>query len=103
MIVVYRSSAFLWRTIGSRIVTTRTFALVNLLAQRQLGRDAHVVPEFVPWFGDADPVVREAERLLSSPEVAERQRQELEAVVEPLRQGGAAGRAATIATALLQN
>ena len=58
MLVVYKLSPITWHGFGRWMVRTRTFALVNLLCE---GR-RHIVPEFVPWFGDPDPVAEKSDR-----------------------------------------
>ena len=97
MVVVYRANRPLWETLGRRIITTRTFALVNLLHPRR----EHVVPEFVPWFGDPRPVADAAISLLTDPAARADQRARLAEVVDPLRGGGAGERAARMALALM--
>jgi lipid-A-disaccharide synthase len=69
--------------IASWLVRTRTFSLPNLVSEwAGLGR---AVPELVPHFGKVGPVVHEVDRILRSPEVAERQRQVLGEVVARFR------------------
>ncbi len=69
--------------IASWLVRTRTFSLPNLVSEwAGLGR---AVPELVPHFGKVGPVVQEVDRILRSPEVAERQRQVLGEVIARFR------------------
>lgn len=89
MVVVYKVSA-LTGLIARRLVTTRLFAMVNLISGRQ------VVPEliqerFVPW-----ALETELRTLLDSPEARERQRKDLAGVQARLGPGGATDRAAEI-------
>jgi lipid-A-disaccharide synthase len=90
MVVVYRGSRMLWHTAFRWMIRTRTFALVNLLA----GREARIVPEFVPWFGPVDDVVACMNALLDDPEALRRQRQALRELVDTLDHPGASRKVA---------
>jgi lipid-A-disaccharide synthase len=69
--------------LASWLVRTRTFSLPNLIAEwAGLGR---AVPELVPHFGKVEPVVHEVDRILRSPDLAERQRLVLGEVVARFR------------------
>jgi lipid A disaccharide synthetase len=71
MVVMYNMSR-LSVLVAGLLVRTRTFTLPNLLSEwAGLGR---VVPELVPHHGQVEPVVRQLDTLLSSEEVAGRQR-----------------------------
>jgi lipid-A-disaccharide synthase len=66
MAIVYKSNPLPWYLLGQFLVDTRTFTLPNLIA---LGRalpttDQHVVREFVPFWGDVQPIVSELSRLV---------------------------------------
>jgi lipid-A-disaccharide synthase len=97
MVVVYRGNRLLWETLGKRIVKTRTFSLVNLLHPQR----RRVVEEIIPWSGEPRPVVAAARKLLDDPGAMERQRRELAAVVDPLRNAAAGKAAAAMALRLL--
>lgn len=99
MVVVYRASRFLWHALGRHIVKTRTYGLVNLLHPER----RHVVPEFIPWFGDPAPVADAALSMLRDPAALAAKRAELAAVVDPLRHRGAGANAAAIAMELLND
>lgn len=71
MVAFYKSSRLLYWAIARWIVSTRFFTLPNLIA----GREA--VPELIPHFGDAAPLIAAARGLLDDPEAMERQRQDL--------------------------
>lgn len=80
MVVMYNFSRLL-HALGRRLVTTRTFSLPNLIAESQgLGR---VVPELVPHFGQAGPVVDALEPLLIDETARRRQAADLEMVARP--------------------
>jgi lipid-A-disaccharide synthase len=89
MVVVYRvapSTAWIVR----RLVHTRLFAMVNVLA------DKEVVPELIQDSFTPERVVRETERLLQSAEAREAMRREFALVREKLGPPGAIERAAGI-------
>ena len=65
MVVLYNIEKWSWLLVGRHLVDTRTFSLPNLIGESVgLGR---VVPEFVPHFGDADPVFEAVNQLASDP------------------------------------
>lgn len=94
MVVVYRvapSTAWIVR----RLVHTRFFAMVNVLAGRE------VVPELIQDAFTPERVVREAERLLQSVEARETMRREFAMVREKLGPPGAIDRAAAIIAGMI--
>ena len=98
MIVVYRINPLLWHAGGRWLIKTRTFALVNLLANQP----QHIVPEFVPWFGSNDRVADCALDLLRNPEKLAAQRQRLLSLIQMLNRPGASLNAAKIAMQMMQ-
>ena len=58
MVVMYQSNRWMWHLVGRWLIRTRFLSLPNILASRQL------VPEFMPYFTDIEPIVKEAESLL---------------------------------------
>lgn len=80
------------------MVKTRTFALVNWLHPRR----EHVVPEFIPWFGDAAPVAQKVLEWLGDPQRLAQQRAAQAAVVDPLRRKGASANAAGIVVQMIE-
>jgi lipid-A-disaccharide synthase len=94
MVVVYRvapSTAWIVR----RLVHTRFFAMVNVLAGRE------VVPELIQDAFTPERVAREAERLLQSVEARETMRREFAMVREKLGPPGAIDRAAAIIAGMI--
>ncbi len=87
MIIVYKSSPLLYMLLARWVLSTEFLTLPNLVAGRE------VVPEFVPHFGQHEPIVAEALRIIDSPEIASRQRGELGRIVEQFA-GHHAGREA---------
>ena len=96
MVVTYRMSPGVVR-LGRWLMTTDTFALVNLLAP---GR-THIVPEFIPLTGSPRPVVECALELLRDPAQLEAQRSRLATLVGTLDHPGASDNVARIAMGLM--
>ena len=88
----------LWHTVGRWLIKTRTFSLVNLLAD---GRE-HIVPEFVPWYGSNQPVADLAIDFLRRPEKLAEQRGKLRELVRKLDHPGASRNVARIAMGLME-
>ena len=97
MLVVYRVTPFMWHAAGRWLVRTRTFALVNLLNE---GRK-HIVPEFVPWFGEAETVAEPAIRFLCNPAERAAQVDQLEKLISSLDKPGASMNVAKLAMGML--
>ncbi|MEO1584964.1 MAG: hypothetical protein AAFR96_10395 [Planctomycetota bacterium] len=76
MIVVYKSSPVFYHLVGRWLVSAPYFTLPNLIAGRE------IVPEFVPHFGDAEPIVEMASRMIEDEGLLARQRSELRRVAE---------------------
>jgi lipid-A-disaccharide synthase len=76
MLIVYKSSPVFYNLVGRWLVSTPFFTLPNLIAGRE------IVPEFVPHFGDAEPIVQMASRLIEDETLLERQRSELRKVAD---------------------
>lgn len=78
MVVVYKSGIMdrvIYTLARDVLFTTDHFTLPNLIAGRE------IVPELVPHFGDAEPIVRHASDLLESADLSETQRSDLRSVV----------------------
>jgi lipid-A-disaccharide synthase len=71
MVIVYKSSRWFYEFVGRWIVSTPFFTLPNLIAGRE------IVPELVPHFGDAEPIVERVSRLIEDDAAASRQIEEL--------------------------
>jgi lipid-A-disaccharide synthase len=95
MLVVYRLNPLLWHGVGRWMMRTRTFALVNLLA------NTHLVREFIPWFGDPVPVADAAIDLLRHPAKLAEQRERLANLVRTLDRRGASLNVARLALQLM--
>ncbi len=98
MIVVYRGSPILWHLLGRWLVRTRTYSLVNLLADAH----HHIVPEFVPWYGSNEPVAQAAIDFLQHPEKMEAQTRQLKELIRSLDKPGASMNTARLALDVLE-
>ncbi len=87
-VVILRIGPVLWKLVGWWLVHQRPMCLVNILAGKV------VVPEFMPWYGSAEPVVEKVLELLADPEGLARTSQRLLEITEPLKRPGTADRAA---------
>lgn len=96
MVVFYTSNPILYYAVARWLLSTRYFALPNLIAGQE------VVPELIPHFGPGGPIADAAERLLDSSQAMEKQRGELRRVVERFGTGHAAAAAADAIIDLLE-
>lgn len=97
MVVVYRLSAFT-AALARRLVHTRTFAMVNLIAGRK------IVPELIQHDFTPARVAAEVRRLLEDPALVRQMKNDLAGIRTKLGSGGAIERAAdAIARLLLEN
>ena len=97
MVVVYRGNRVLWHLVGRWVIQTRTYSLVNLLNDSH----EHIVPEFVPWYGNPVPVAEKAMEYLRHPEKLAEQRRRLKGLVRSLDKPGASKNVALLATELM--
>lgn len=95
MVVVYRVSG-LTALIARRMISTRLFAMVNLI----LGRTA--IPELIQEKFTAEALRAEVSGLLNSPEAREQQKRDLAQVRDKLGRGGAIERAADVIAEMLR-
>jgi lipid-A-disaccharide synthase len=95
MVIMYQSSRLLWHLVGRWLVTTPRLSLLNILAGRTM------VPEFMPYFGSIDPIVRTCEKLLAEPSELARISAELLRLVEPLAAKNASEQVALLAAEML--
>ncbi len=102
MVIVYAGSRLFWHGVARHIVRARTFGLINLLASdgRLDGRDL-LCPEFIPWFGPTEPVVRAMLELIRDPALRSRQRGQLQSVIQKIGRPGASDRVAALTLDLL--
>ncbi len=71
MVVMYNINRWTWVLIGKHLMRTKTFTLPNLISEAQgMGR---VVREFVPHFGQVEPVRAAVHELLTQPTVRQTQ------------------------------
>jgi lipid-A-disaccharide synthase len=95
MVIMYQSSRILWHLVGRWLVTSRHLSLVNILSGKEL------VPEFMPYFGSIDPILRAIERLLEDRDELARMSKSLAKLTEPLAGKKAREEVARIALEML--
>jgi len=96
MVIMYQSSRILWHLIGRWLVKTKYLSLVNILAGKEL------VPEFMPYFGSIEPVVRSIELLLENTDKLAQISGELIKLVEPLAEKKACEEVAKMVVEMLR-
>ncbi len=88
MVIFYKKSNPLLFLLARAVLSTKHYALPNVVANRR------IVPEFVPHFGSARPIVDAAWGLITSPEEVARQQHDLRESLAPFRGRRAAQAAA---------
>lgn len=78
MVVLYNVNRWSWHFVGRWLVHTRTFSLPNLVGE-SIGL-GHVVPEFMPHFGQVEPVVNALDTLIGDDQAHEAQRTGLSSI-----------------------
>jgi lipid-A-disaccharide synthase len=108
MIVVYYGNPLAWNLLGRWLIKTRTYVLVNLLgadptlaSSGRVTREMHLVPEFIPWYGDTAGVAAYATDLLQHPEKLAAQKAKLAQLVLKLHHSGASMNVAKMAMEML--
>ncbi len=79
MVVFYKKANPVLFLMAKAVLSTRVFSLPNVLAR---GR---IVPEFIPHYGGAAPLVQAANTLLSDPNAVQQQLRDIQRVLEPFR------------------
>lgn len=97
MLVVYRINPLMWHLVARWLVRTRTYSLVNLLADTK----QHIVPEFIPWFGSPDAVGRTAVEYLKDPRKLAEQVEDLTRLIRALDKPGASTNVARLAMGMM--
>jgi lipid-A-disaccharide synthase len=95
MVVMYQTNRILWQLGGRWLVHPKFFALVNLLADREL------VPEFMPYFPSIEPIVRTIDDLLQDRDLLTQTSNEMIDMVEPLTQKKASEEVARVVIEML--
>jgi lipid-A-disaccharide synthase len=75
MVIFYKKSNPFLFLLARLVLSTRTFSLPNLIARRR------VVPELIPHFGGAGPIVKQVRKLIDRPGLAAQQRKALDEIV----------------------
>ena len=76
MVIVFKTGRLFYELFAKWLLTAPFFTLPNLIAGRE------IVPELVPHFGDAEPIVQEATRLIEDESYAQQQRDDLGKVTQ---------------------
>lgn len=97
MLVVFRVNPLLWHLFGRWLIRTRTYSLVNLLADAR----RHIVPEFIPWFGSPDRIAATAVEYLRNPRKLAAQVEQLTHLISTLDQPGASMNVAKLAMKMM--
>ncbi len=95
MVVMYQTSRVLWKLLGQWLVHPKFFALVNLLADREL------VPEFMPYFTSIEPIVQRVDGYLQDHRLLARTSNDLIDMVEPLTRKKAGAEVARVVVGML--
>jgi lipid-A-disaccharide synthase len=95
MVVMYQTNRILWKLVGWWLVHPKFFALVNLLADREL------VPEFMPYFTSVKPIVRRIDGYLRDRDLLARTSNDLIDMVEPLTRKNASEEVARVVLGML--
>jgi len=95
MIVMYNANRRLYQLIGRWLISTKFLSIPNILAGRQ------IVPEFMPYYRNVDPIAATAGEWLSTPATLARVRAELRDLIQPIVKPGAAANAAAELASIL--
>jgi lipid-A-disaccharide synthase len=94
MVTMFNANPVLWHGIGRWLINTRTFTLPNLISESLgIGR---AVPEFVPHFGQVEPIVDALEPLLANAAARQKQERMIDQLIAPFH-GHACGKEAAAA------
>jgi lipid-A-disaccharide synthase len=80
MVVFYNVRPWAWRLLGRWLIKTRTFSLPNIMAEASGWPER--VPEFVPHFGAAPPLVKAVDRVMLDAETRRNQQMLFDAMRE---------------------
>jgi len=73
MVIFYKTNELSYKLIGRHVITTKFFALPNLIA----GGGRAIVPELIPYFNGPERLIEAADALIRDPAAQEAQRQAL--------------------------
>ncbi len=95
MIIMYNASKLLYHLIGKHIIKTRYLSLINILAGKEL------VPEFMPYIKDEQPIADKAIELLTTPQISATLADELSKLTAQLYAPSPASKVASLALNLI--
>jgi lipid-A-disaccharide synthase len=88
MVAFYTKANPFFYLVARAVLSTKFFSLPNVIAMKR------IVPELIPHWGGAEPLVAEAQRLLQDPAKVEKQRRDLLDILTLFEGKHAAGLAA---------
>ncbi len=97
MVVCYKGSRVMYWAVGYWLIRTKHLSLVNILAGQRL------VPEFMPYYTDPEPIAQEALELLANEPLRHRVSAKLAEIMATLDKPGVADRVARMALDLAAN
>ena len=74
MVIVYKVNELMYKLIARRLITTKYFALPNLIANQE------IIPELIPYFKGQERLTTMCRELIGSPERLEAQRLNLRSI-----------------------
>jgi lipid-A-disaccharide synthase len=96
MVVMYQSNRLMWHLAGRWLVRMRYLSLPNILAGREL------VPEFMPYFTDLEPILKATETMLCNRSKLTQTSSALVELIRPLTERRACDVAADIVLDMLK-
>ncbi len=91
MIVCYKGNKAMYWAVGYWLIRTKHLSLVNILAGQRL------VPEFMPYYTDPEPIAQEAIELLANEQLRQKVSGKLAGIMAALDRPGVADRVARMA------
>lgn len=79
MVIFYQKANPVTAVFMRMIVATKLFSLPNVIAARR------IIPELIPYYGNADRLVRAIRAVIDNPAERDRQKRELGAIIEKFR------------------
>lgn len=96
MIVMYNTSRLFYHLVARWMLRTPHLSLPNILADRE------IVPEYMPYFSDAEPIAERAIELLRSPDERQKMTRDLQETTAALRNGSASARTAAMLLSMIE-
>jgi lipid-A-disaccharide synthase len=97
MIVCYKGNKIMYWAIAYWLIRTKYLSLVNILANQRL------VPEFMPYYTNPEPIAQEALELLANEQLRQKVSTRLAEIMATLDKPGVADRVAKVALELAES